>query len=198
MHDVGIALDEFEALDADRAVFGDAAEIVAAQIDEHDVLGALLGIGGQLGGEALVFFFVAAAGAGAGDGPVKSFAALNFEEHLGRAADDGGVAQLQKIHVRRGIDDAQGAINLERIGAGARGEALAEGHLENISGANVFFRFAHGGQKLRPGKIGSHAQGRAARGRGAIVEGRGELAAGLANFADGGADIWSAGCLRHR
>ena len=50
MHDVGIAFDELQPFYANRTVFRDAAEIVAAEIDQHDVFGAFLGIGGELGG----------------------------------------------------------------------------------------------------------------------------------------------------
>ena len=50
MHHVRIALDEFQPLYADRAVFRDAAEIIAAEVHQHDVFGALLGIGGEFGG----------------------------------------------------------------------------------------------------------------------------------------------------
>ena len=117
MHHVRIALDEFEALDAHRAVLRDAPQVVAAQVHQHDVLGALLGIGGQLGGQRLVFFLVAAARARAGDGPVKRLAILHLHQHLRRAAHDRRIAQLQKIHIGRGIHHAQRAIDLKRIGA---------------------------------------------------------------------------------
>src|SRR5436853_587813 len=60
MHNVGIVLNEFEPFYADRTVFGDAAEIIAAQVHEHDVFGALLGIGGELCGQPLVFVLVLA------------------------------------------------------------------------------------------------------------------------------------------
>ena len=109
----------------------------------------LLGIGGQLGFEGHVFFFVGAARARPGDGPVKRFAALHFHQHFGRAANDGEIVQLQKIHVRRRIHDAQGAINLKRVGIGFCGETLADGHLKNIAGANVFLGFAHRIEKFR-------------------------------------------------
>ena len=48
MHHVRIALDEHQPLRLHRAVFADAAQVVAPQIDQHHVLGALLGIGQQL------------------------------------------------------------------------------------------------------------------------------------------------------
>src|SRR5262249_43371755 len=41
VHHVREALDGHELLDLDAAVFADAAEIIAAEVDEHDVLGAL-------------------------------------------------------------------------------------------------------------------------------------------------------------
>ena len=55
VHHVAVALDDHHVGDFDRAVAGDAADVVAAQIDEHHVLGPFLGIGQQLVGEPLVF-----------------------------------------------------------------------------------------------------------------------------------------------
>ena len=40
----------------DRAELGHAADVVAAQIDQHHVLGPLLGIGQQFLGQPAVFF----------------------------------------------------------------------------------------------------------------------------------------------
>src|SRR4029077_3460827 len=70
VHDMRIALDKFEALDLHGAVFADAAEVIAAEVHQHDVFGKLLGIGGEVGGQTLVLGFVSAAPARAGDGPV--------------------------------------------------------------------------------------------------------------------------------
>ena len=50
-----------------RAVVADPAEVVAAEIDEHDVLGALLLVALQLVGEALIFFVGPAARPRAGN-----------------------------------------------------------------------------------------------------------------------------------
>ena len=57
MHHVRVALDEHQLFDAHRAVFRNAAQVVAAQIDQHDVLGAFLGIGGEFGFQALRLLF---------------------------------------------------------------------------------------------------------------------------------------------
>ena len=63
MHDVGVALDEHEVfVTLTVPVFADTADVVAAEVDEHDVLGALFFVGEHLalGGE--VGFFAGAAG----------------------------------------------------------------------------------------------------------------------------------------
>ena len=44
MEDVGVGLDDHQLVDLDRAVLADPAEVVAAEVDEHHVLGALLGV----------------------------------------------------------------------------------------------------------------------------------------------------------
>jgi hypothetical protein len=50
VHDVAVALDPHEAAHVDGARHADPAEVVAAQVDEHHVLGPLLGVGAQLVG----------------------------------------------------------------------------------------------------------------------------------------------------
>src|SRR6202044_1113160 len=40
MHDMRVTLDGHQLFDFDRAVFADAAYVIAAEIDEHDVLGS--------------------------------------------------------------------------------------------------------------------------------------------------------------
>ena len=48
VHDVGVALDEHEVFDFDGAELGDAADVVAAEVDEHDVLGNFFGVGAEV------------------------------------------------------------------------------------------------------------------------------------------------------
>jgi hypothetical protein len=40
--DAGVRLEGAQLLDLDRAVLGDAAQVVASEVDDHDVLGAVL------------------------------------------------------------------------------------------------------------------------------------------------------------
>ena len=52
VHDVAVAPHVHELDDVDGAGAADPLQVVAAEVDEHDVLGALLGVGEQLLGEA--------------------------------------------------------------------------------------------------------------------------------------------------
>jgi hypothetical protein len=49
VHDVRVALDHHLVGHHHRAGLGDAADVVAAQVDQHQVLGQLLGIGLEFG-----------------------------------------------------------------------------------------------------------------------------------------------------
>ena len=44
VEDVRVGLDHHQLVDLDRAVLADAAEVVAAEVDQHHVLGPLLGV----------------------------------------------------------------------------------------------------------------------------------------------------------
>src|SRR5208282_6620089 len=95
MHHVRIALDEHQAFDLHAAVHANAAKVVAAEVDKHDVFGALFRVGEKLGFELAVLFFVASARKRAGNRPVEDVAPLNLHEHLWRAADNGNVVETQ-------------------------------------------------------------------------------------------------------
>ena len=80
MHDVGVALDRHQLGHVDRAVSADAAQVVARQVHQHDVLGPLFGIGQQLPLQRDVDGRVRAARARAGDRPERG--AVPFEPHM--------------------------------------------------------------------------------------------------------------------
>ena len=67
VHDVAVALDEELVGDLDGADLGDAADIVAAEIEQHQMLGALLRIGEQFLFQRLVLVRRRAARPRAGD-----------------------------------------------------------------------------------------------------------------------------------
>ena len=83
MHDVAVALDAAKGTNFNAAGLGDAAEVVAGEIDEHDVLGGFFGVGQQFALEGEVGGVGVAAFAGAGDWSEGRDAALEFDEGLG-------------------------------------------------------------------------------------------------------------------
>src|SRR5438477_8186504 len=95
MHDVRVALDGEQLFGFHGAVIAHAPEIVAAQIDEQDVLGALFFAGKHFPFKSLVYGFVLAATTRASDGAVENIAPLNFYEHLRATTHNGDVVELQ-------------------------------------------------------------------------------------------------------
>ena len=70
VHDMAVALDRKALRHPDRTDFGDAADVVAAEVEQHQMLGALLGIGQQFGGERPVLGRRRPPRPGAGAGPL--------------------------------------------------------------------------------------------------------------------------------
>src|SRR5205807_4734816 len=136
-----------------RAVFADAAKIVAAEVDEHDVLGTLLFARQHFALEALVFRFVFAAATRASDGPIKDVASLNLDEHFRGAADHGNVVELKIEKIGRGIQSAQLAIDFKRTSLRFHREALAQHDLENIAGPDVLLGLSNDVQVFRSAEI---------------------------------------------
>ena len=99
------------------AVLADAAEVVAPEIDQHDVLGALLLVALQLLGQAQILLLVPPARPRAGDRMRLDAPPFDAHEHLRRRADDGETAHADEIHVGRRVHVPQRAIDRERIGA---------------------------------------------------------------------------------
>ena len=67
VHHVAVPLERHQLVDGDRAELGHPPDVVARQIDEHDVLGALLGMLHQLGRHEPVVLVGAPSATGPGD-----------------------------------------------------------------------------------------------------------------------------------
>ena len=65
VHDVAVTLDHHHVRDFDRVVLGDAADVVAAEVDEHHMLGPFLRVGEQFFAQALILVVGLATLAGA-------------------------------------------------------------------------------------------------------------------------------------
>ena len=104
MHDVAVAFEDHQVLDRHAAEFADAAQVVAGEVHEHDVLGPLLGIGQQFRAQGGVFRLRLSARPRAGDGPDFHPAILAPHMGFGRSAHEGESLQFEQEHIRRRID----------------------------------------------------------------------------------------------
>ena len=86
VHHVAVALERHQLVDVDGAEAGHPPHVVAGQVDEHDVLGDLLGVLAQLAGHPAVVLVGAATAAGAGDRPGDHLVAQHLHHRLGRRA----------------------------------------------------------------------------------------------------------------
>jgi hypothetical protein len=103
VHHVGVAFHEHDFLGAHARKLAHPPDVVAAQVDQHDVLGSLFLIGAQFFLESLVLVLGFAARARSGDRPVFDVAPSNLDEHFGRRAEDGRIAHTEVVHVRRRV-----------------------------------------------------------------------------------------------
>ena len=84
MHHVGVAFDAHEILHLHAPRRGHPAQVVAAQVDQHDVLRALFLVLQQVVGQRPVLLLRRAARPGAGDGAGFGQIAGEPHEHFGR------------------------------------------------------------------------------------------------------------------
>ena len=134
---MAVALDLHELRDVDRPRLADATEVVAREVDQHDVLRTLLGVGQQFLTEHAVLVGVRSTSTRASDRPCLHAPALDLHERLRRRADDVRLSRVDQVEVRRRVDDAQDPVEVERIDVGPDTEALAEHRLERVTGDDV-------------------------------------------------------------
>ena len=134
MRHVRVALGLHEALDPHRARHADAREVVAAEVDEHRVLRAVLLRREQRRRVAL------AGRDRPGDRVQLGAAARALDDRLGRAAHEREVAELEEEEVRRRVDAAQRPVELDRRRRRRAGRALRDHDLEDVALADVLLR----------------------------------------------------------
>ena len=120
MEDVAVALDLHVLADGHGPRPRDPPEVVAAEVDEHHVLGTLLGVALELLGEQGVLAIVRAARTGPGDGVGGELVALDLEEQLRRCADDLEAGGPDEEQVRARVDPPQGAVEADPVERGPR------------------------------------------------------------------------------
>ncbi len=89
------------------------AQVVAAQVDQHEVLGPLLLVGQHLLGQPGVLGGGGSPRPGAGDGPGLGVAAGHRHQRLRAGAHHLEVAEGDVVHVRAGVDRPQPAVDGE-------------------------------------------------------------------------------------
>ena len=141
-------LDLLELRHAHAARLADASDVVAREIDEHRVLGALLAVRLELGGERCVLLVVPAAPARARDRVGEHLVARHLHEHLGRSADELDAAEVQIEHVGGRIDLAQSAVEVEARLRDRLAELARRHDLEDVAGEDMLLRLFDGGNKI--------------------------------------------------
>ncbi len=156
VHHVAVFLDAAIRLHVHAARGGHTTQVVAREIDEHHVLRILFRIGEQSRLTLGVDLLVRRARQRAGDGAQLRMSLIELHERFGRRADDRHVAERTVVHVRRRIDEAERAIDLERMQVVLAAELDGEHELINIAGGDVFLHALHAGHVLG----GAHARHR--------------------------------------
>ena len=151
VHDVAVALDHHHVGDLDRAELGDAADVVAAQVDEHDVLGPFLGVGQQFGGELRRLLRRCCRGGACrragGRSTLPSTTRTMISGELPTSVH-AGHAQVE--HERAGVHDPQRAVELERRHVEVDLQPLADHDLKDVAGADVLDALADRLLRTRP------------------------------------------------
>ena len=136
VRDVREALDLHVPRDVHGAGGADAREIVAPEVDEHDVLGAVL-----LGREEPLDVALGRLGR-PGDRAQACAAVLAGDEPLGRRADEGDAVEVEEEEVRRRVHAAERAVDVERRRGRRTLGALRRHGLEDVPGDDVLLHRA--------------------------------------------------------
>ncbi|MNN29505.1 hypothetical protein D3C81_1431130 [compost metagenome] len=156
MH-VGVALQAEQLRHLHRADLAGAPQVVAQQVDDHQVFRAILGAVQQLLGIAHVFCRVAGARAGALDRPGFHLALADADEALGRKAQQGAaVGQLLVAGEGGGAGFAQGLVSVPRVALAGRAEALGKVDLVAVAGLDVALHLVKGGLVLLGLQVAGH------------------------------------------
>src|SRR5690606_7202157 len=143
MHDVRIQLN-LEIFDhLDGTDLADAPDIVPGEIEQHQVLGDLFGIGKQFLRRRPVFGCVLAAAACAGKPPDRDLAFADTYQDLRARTDDREIAEFEEEEERRGIQTSQRPVERERWQLERNVETLRWNDPKCVAGMDVFLRLAH-------------------------------------------------------
>ena len=150
-----VGLDREQVGDLDRADLGHAAEIVAQQIDDHQVLGALLLVHGEPGREARVLARRASARRRALHRPGRHVLALAPEEQLGREREHVELARVDQRAIGDPLLAPERGVERDRIALEGEVVFQREVDLIDVAGGDVVLDRGEGAAILlaRPGQL---------------------------------------------
>src|SRR6187399_3221193 len=100
MHDVAVALDEKLIRHLDGANRGNAADVVAAEIEQHQVLGPLFRIAEQFLFQHFVLMRRCSARTGAGNWADCDDVSRNLDKNFWARSRDGKLSEVEEIQIR--------------------------------------------------------------------------------------------------
>ena len=134
---MGVALDRHFVGEFDGTDLADPADVVAPQVDQHQMLGDLLGIGQQLLLQRLVLLRRRTTRPRAGDRPHGHLATLQPRQNLRGGADHVMILEIEEEHVGRRVETAQRAIEIQRRRLIRDRHALGRHALHDVPGQHV-------------------------------------------------------------
>ncbi len=171
-----VPLERHQLLDLLGAVAHHPADVVAGEVDEHDVLRPFLRVLDELGFEPAIVLVVASPPARPGDRAADDPPVAQLHQRLGRRTDDRRLGMVQVVHVRRRVDEPQHAVDVERRHRLDEIEALREHDLEDVAFEDVLLRRVHRRGPRARGEVAAdlrqlveHVAGRDRRARTAMV-----------------------------
>ena len=139
MHHVAISLKGHKFVNIHRAKFGDATNIVARQVNEHHMLGALFGILFQFTRQLAILLVIYSAFTCASNRSTHNATVAQLHHRLRRRAHDRHIIMFHVIHVWARIYLSQHSIYIERISIKLHVKSLRQHNLKNIPCSNVIF-----------------------------------------------------------
>ncbi len=149
-----------------------AAQVVPQQVDNHQVLGAVLLARQQFGGKFAIDARIRVPGPRPLDGPCFHASCFQPQEALGRGAQQLRFAEVEVGAVGRGRGLPQRRIERERVAVPFAFEAMREVHLVDVARLDVMEGALHGGEILRSRRPGNRRPRQPERSRGGAGPGQ--------------------------
>ena len=137
VHHVAEAFDAHQRIDLYAPRHGDSPNIVAAEVNEHDVLRPLLLVREQFDRQPFVLFGRGPAPPRPGDGVVHDNAVFDPHQQFRRSADDLKFAHVEIEHVRRWVHHPQLAVDVERVDRRLPLQPMRRHDLDDVTGDHV-------------------------------------------------------------